>query len=578
MCLNCTLELVIWNCCWIWCSKTDINMDWNAWILALVLLIHIPIHVADARLELNVTFEIWEGNVTVLWDPPTGAPKYALYQVKQALYLVRNASWHVVPNCNMTTDARCDIGNLVNQPDIKIMVGLYKGNDSFVWSTVHRIRLSDSKLLEPDFNLFSSPNTVKVKIYRKQFLEKLFAFGPSYTVTLQAKGQDSQNVTKSGDDEDDEVEFRSLRAWQEYCVSVTVMVESAGLRNTSLQRCIYAEADMSVVISMVIIGVLCIMTFSTFAICCFLNRPRKMPAALKSSVNGWHPMNIGLVQVEAVTDKGWLLTSNKLVVNTKVSEMKTELFEEDKERRESADSGVSVGHQHSIKDRGTDGHTGDEDSGCGSLTESEDCLSGERRSLGELPSLDIIVNNTSSEGKEDSGLGIGNQDVSDSLKGADSGLLSEIVVVGDGYRGQSPSGEAQSEITITDEIDNNMASPRSGYRSGNVTCLCSDIETCMWCKARKLITTDCDSGSHEQTSCTFTIESNSDRNRYMKKYLMQTVNVSQTGDLSTQLEKNCSNSSSLFISCPLFLQEGGHLPCQLETLPLTLGDLELKFT
>lgn len=29
-------------------------------------------------------FDIWEGNVTVLWDPPEGVPIHALYQVKQA--------------------------------------------------------------------------------------------------------------------------------------------------------------------------------------------------------------------------------------------------------------------------------------------------------------------------------------------------------------------------------------------------------------------------------------------------------------------------------------------------------------
>lgn len=31
-----------------------------------------------------IEFDIWEGNVTVLWDPPEGAPVHALYQVKQA--------------------------------------------------------------------------------------------------------------------------------------------------------------------------------------------------------------------------------------------------------------------------------------------------------------------------------------------------------------------------------------------------------------------------------------------------------------------------------------------------------------
>ncbi|XP_051966503.1 uncharacterized protein LOC127632066 [Xyrauchen texanus] len=545
-------------------------MDLTAWIFALVMLIHIPVYTAGERLKVKVMFDIWEGNVTVVWDPPSGAPKDALYQMNHALYTDGNAPWHVVPECNMTTETRCCLGNLIDQKLMKIRVGLHKGNGSFVWSKGHRIHLSDSQLLEPDFNVSSSTKMVKVKFYRKQFLEKLFAFGPSYTVTLQAKGQESKKITKFDDDEDGEVEFNSLPSWQEYCVSVSVEIESAGLRNISVQRCIYTEADMSLVISMVILGVLGTMTFITFAICCFLKRPRKMPAALKSAVNGWHPMNIGIVQVESVTDKGWLLSSNKMAGKANISDDKTEIFEDEKERRESTDSGVS--QHHSIKDRGMDGHTGDEDSGCGSLSESENSLSGGRRSLGELPSLDRSVNNTSSsKGAEDSGLGMGNQDVSDSLKGAHSGLLSEIVVVGDGYRSQSPSGEAQNEITVSDEIANIIASPNGGYRSGHVTCLCSDFETCMWCKASKLLTTDCVSGSHEQTSCTFTTEFNNGRNNYLKKSPEQTVNLFLLGDLSTQLGENCSDSSSLFI-------EGGHLPCQLDTLPLTLGDVELTFT
>ncbi len=44
-----------------------------------------PLFFTGEPLELNVTLDIWEGNVTVLWDPPKEAPVYALYQVKTAL-------------------------------------------------------------------------------------------------------------------------------------------------------------------------------------------------------------------------------------------------------------------------------------------------------------------------------------------------------------------------------------------------------------------------------------------------------------------------------------------------------------
>ncbi|XP_073674259.1 interleukin-10 receptor subunit alpha [Garra rufa] len=272
-------------------------------------------------------------------------------------------------------------------------------------------------------------------------------------------------------------------------------------------------------------------------------------------------MNVGLIQVETVTDKGWLLTSNK-TEKSKAFDENEDLLEEDKDRRESTDSGVSVGQQHSVKNQGSDEHIEQEDSGCSSLTGTEDSLSSGRRSLEELPFLDGGVNPSSeTERKEDSGLGMGNQDASDNLKETDGDLLSEIVVVGDGYRSQSPSADAESDHL-------NMASPSSGYRSGHMMCMCSDVETCMWCKTRKLLT-DSDSLSHEQTSCTFTTDNDNDKPSYLKKSPLQSVNVSGLKDFS----ENC-DESSLFITCPLLLQE----PCQLDTLSLKLGDVELTFT
>ncbi|KAK2881373.1 hypothetical protein Q8A67_018641 [Cirrhinus molitorella] len=530
------------------------------------MLINVPVYIAAEQLQLNMTLDIWEGNVTVLWDPPIGAPANALYQVQQAPYL-RHEEWEIVPECNMTAETRCELGNFLNKEDMKIRIKLVKANGNFSWSAVRRIRLLDSKLLAPEFDLSSSPNMVKVKIYRKQFLEKLFEYGPSYSVILYPKGQENQPLVSEDDDEDGEVEFTSLPLWQEYCIRVKVEMISDDVSNTSLPRCIYPSADPSLVISIAVIGVVGVMSFFMFAVCFFLRRPGKMPAVLKSAVNGWNPMNVGLIQVETVTDKGWLLTSNKTAETSKAFDENKDLLEEDKERRESTDSGVSVGQQHSVKNQGSDEHMEQEDSGCSSLTGTEDSLSSGRRSLEELPFLDGGVN-TSSERKEDSGLGMENQDASDNLKEMDGDLLSEIVVVGDGYRSQSPSADAESEATISCDVDANMASPSSGYRSGHVTCMCSDVETCMWCKTRKLLT-DSDSLSHEQTSCTFTTDNDNDKPSYLKKSPLQSVNVSGLEDLS----ENCEESS-LFITCPLLLQE----PCQLDTLSLKLGDVELTFT
>ncbi|XP_077065057.1 interleukin-10 receptor subunit alpha isoform X2 [Siphateles boraxobius] len=542
-------------------------MDWISWISFLVTLMHIPDYIASNELD----FDIWEGNVTVLWDHPEEAPIHALYQVKLAPYFGHNSEWDIVPECNMTTETRCELGNVLFKPNMKIKVEL-QGNGNFSWSVVRRIRLYESKLLAPEFDLSFTANMVKVKIHRKPFLKDLFDYGPSYSAILYPKGQESQATTVSDDDDDGEVEFTSLPLWQEYCVYVKVEMTSNAVSNTSLPRCIYPSADMSTVIYMAVIGVVGVMIFFVFAVCFFLRRPGKMPAVLKSAVNGWHPMHVGLIQVETVTDKGWLVTNNKMAAKSKAFDEDEELSEDDEERRGSTDSAVSVGQQNSLKNRGTDGHTEEEDSGCGSLTGTEDSgLSGGRRSLEELPFLDGGVNSSNGERKDDSGLGIGNKDDSDNLQGAD-GDLSEIVVVGDGYRSQSPSADAESKATIPYDVDIKLASPSYGaghYRSGHVTCSCSDFETCIWCKTKKLLT-DSGSLSHEKLSTT---DNDIDRSSYLKKSPVQNMNVLGLGDLSSQSDEN-SSESSLFITCPLLLQE----PCQRDTLPLTLGDVELTFT
>ncbi len=50
-------------------------------------------------------------------------------------------------------------------------------------------------------------------------------------------------------------------------------------------------------------------------------------------------MNVGLIQVETVTDKGWLLTSNKTTGKSKAIEENKDLLEEDieKERVQTAE-------------------------------------------------------------------------------------------------------------------------------------------------------------------------------------------------------------------------------------------------
>lgn len=518
-------------------------------------------------MEVNLTFDIWEGNVTVLWDPPDGAPIPAFYQVKLALDNGPHAEWDVVPECNMITERKCDLGNFIFKPSMKVKIELLKGDGESSWSVIRRIRLDDIKLLPPEFDMFSVPNMLKVKIHRKPFLTELFPFGLSYSAILYPRGQESQAITVSDDDENGEVEFNALSYWQVYCVRVRLEITSIAVSSTSLPSCIHPPTDLSVVISIGVIGVVGVMPLFMLLVCFFLRRPGKMPAVLKLAVNGWHPMNVGQTEVESVTQKGWLLNSNKTAEKTKAFDEIEELSEDEKERKESMDSGMSIGQQDSVKNR----PPREEDSGCGSLTGTEDSLSGGRRSLEELPFLEGGENSSSVERtREDSGLGIRTQDVSDNPKTMHDDLLSEIVVIGDGYRSQSPSAEAEIETTIQCDEGTNMVGPNNGYRSGQVTCLCSDSETCVWCKTRKLLT-DCDSLSHEQTSV-LTTGNDNDRPSYLKKSPLETVNILGLDDLSCHSDK--TEETSLFITCPLLLKD----PYKLDTLALTLGDVELTFT
>lgn len=56
-----------------------------------------------------------------------------------------NAEWEIVQACNMTTETRCELGNILYKPLMKIKIGLFEGNYNFSWSAVKRIRLLDSK-------------------------------------------------------------------------------------------------------------------------------------------------------------------------------------------------------------------------------------------------------------------------------------------------------------------------------------------------------------------------------------------------------------------------------------------------
>ncbi|KAB5550035.1 hypothetical protein PHYPO_G00049040 [Pangasianodon hypophthalmus] len=431
-------------------------MDRNPWVSTLVILLHLTLYVSGEMTPGNVTVHIWEGNVTITWDPPQGNPGDYHYKVQLSNYLDSPGVWENVSHCSLLKTTICNIGYLSEDSNFRARVGLVTSQNTS-WSSKRHINIRLSQLYAPIFTLSSTSDSVQVKIHRKQILDELFTNGVQYTVYLWPDGQENQTLTKSDDEVDDggEMIFISLRSLQVYCVLVKVESTSTAASNISSVQCIKLPLDVTVYICLVSLGLLGIIAFLMLFIY-FLRRPQKMPSALKLVVNVWKPMIIKSDQVETVTDKGW-------IINNADTKKGIEFTEEDKERRGSLDSGVSIERLHlSVSSAKTEEQIGDVqvDSGCGSLKGTE--VSGSGRRVTRQFSIHEIHCSGKDEGTEDSGLGLSHHEVSGSLEGEDTGLLSNVVV-GDGYRSQSPSS-----VEVQNDMDSNLAAPSAGYRSGQL--------------------------------------------------------------------------------------------------------------
>lgn len=78
-----------------------------------------------------------------------------LFSVLQLKYLSSHffisyghSEWHIVPQCNMTKETTCYLGNVISHPEHVIKVGLLQSNGIFSWSNYHRLRLVESKYLK----------------------------------------------------------------------------------------------------------------------------------------------------------------------------------------------------------------------------------------------------------------------------------------------------------------------------------------------------------------------------------------------------------------------------------------------
>lgn len=580
-------------------------MDWTFWISILTLLITSDyVSGEDLLTPVNLTVDIWDGEVTLLWDSPEGAPPLAQYQVQMARYV--NSNWTNVTSCDRTQLTYCDLSYLIGDFFMvyKVRVRLVTENSISAWSRWKRFNPRESKLLHPSSTLLATSSSVTVSVHRKPLLKKIFPFGLTYTIYLQGRGQDNKNVVIQLKDENNEdkaeVRFTSLHWGQEYCVSLKVAGNGGEFTSeVSPEQCLLLPEQEWYILAVVSFSILSVMgVLVMLALCCFLRRPEKMPVALKSTGSGWQPLCVGDIPVEIVTDKGWFMSTARTDVMVWLADERTTLAgkgeqEEGEDRRTSLDSGACTKSHISGNGNGRSPEK-QEDSGCGSLGAPESTISS-RSGTGEPPLLDRRINIDISL-KEDSGVGLGCQlGCAGSLQGDDCGILPEMVMVtGDGYRSQSPfsvdahfTETEQSFQQISCEIV--MADPVVGYRSGHMACVCLGASQCVWCQTRRHYEGSVDGQSvalfsftEEQLNCSsLTVdicEIKSTCSSYKNNNLHIETVVNLEDSVTFSHLPTCIGESFPLLTAlsELPLAEGG-LNCSVNTTLPSLGDLEVTF-
>ncbi|KAJ8256527.1 hypothetical protein COCON_G00186790 [Conger conger] len=485
-------------------------MAYSSWTFTVILLYSLWRHTASQEPQSpnNVTVVIQDGEVSLVWTPPASLEAYYKVQIKKYSGC---KNWTTVPGCERVRTPRCDLTSLTNSLDIYwCRVKMIKKEMTSKW-TIRRFNImNDGGLLSPTFTLSSSSTSVKVRVHRKPALVATYKRGLDYTYYLREKEQDIMdsimglqvNKTRhweADNAEEEDVEFDYLTWGQEYCVRLDVKHTSGTAASpASSEQCVLLPrpdwyiAAILLAISLSSLGVLGLLTLLLH---CFLWRPKPLPSTLKCPSNVQGPLILGEVLVEKVTDQGWFLLSRnrskELGWNQKAKET-----DEGETRRGSTDSGVSV--EQPPSERAGGGEQGEarkrEDSGCGSLQETDSGSSGgSRRMSGKRPLLEGRNSGGDSPQMEDSGLSLGcgiQYNGSGSLQGEDCGHLPvEGVEAGDGYRSQRPSfvvvqdfeREKPGERT-TAETDSSTKIP-VGYRSGLFTCVCRGEGLCLRCQS-----------------------------------------------------------------------------------------------
>lgn len=175
---------------------------------------------------------------------------------------------------------------------------------------------------------------------------------------------------------------------------------------------------------------------------------------------------------EVVTDKGWFLARNRVVVNLPVSHV-TAAGETKDTKRTSVNSWVSM-ETNSATDNGGSSPSRQEDSGCGSLMESENSTSSQYPLTDDRTPADPVRQ------REDSGVGM---DTKLELSSVNLDVPDHTHLIETGsYLSQRPSvsqNPACNEENIPTETI--LAEVVTGYRAGPQSCICSGAGQCSWC-------------------------------------------------------------------------------------------------
>ncbi|KAI1893261.1 hypothetical protein AGOR_G00121890 [Albula goreensis] len=586
-------------------------MDYTLWIFitALSMILSLRGQAAGQKLRepRDVKVVMLDGEVTMVWVPPTGAPPQVHYRVQISKY-GGNITWKDVPGCNWTQSLQCDLTNSINSVKDMFMarVQMVNGLSKSSWVKLKKFSKRESKLSPPNFTLSADSASVVVIVHRKPGLEAVFPTGLKYNYHLLEKGQ-NLTINQSfdwkragGEEEEKDVEFGFLMWGYEYCVRVEVEdISGTAASRMSSEKCIILPPPVWYIPIMIALAPLLVIALSLLALLlhCFLRRPEKLPSTLKCPGGAWLPLSLGEVPVETVTDKGWLLITHGRERRSSRMEAERSVMEKEKEeeRRQSLDSGVSMEQPPSEKD----GHVGREagrdvgrrqdDSGCGSLgeTDSESRSSRERVSE-ERPLLQRETEGPDSPSKEDSGVGLECQYSGAAGLEQDDCQAPPALAMGggdgyhgDGYRSQKPSfvippeRKDSKEDTVTDT----SIALAVGYRPGGLSCVCLGRGFCMRCQALPRPTEQHSTGSYPTTDTPIPSVACLPHS-YLKKGHPQMVGDPEQRDSSFVCHiplTESSDSTPLLTSVPLLPPLCGGLDCSINTVSLSLQDVEVAF-